>query len=91
MFVVVFLTITFMQFHLKVLFHFHVIYTKKKNVGYTFTLCTIDCFIYACHACVFTLIKVKRFDEFYVKTVIVGYLTRISQECKTQPERLFGI
>ena len=29
--------------------------------------------------------------EFYVRTVIVGYLTRISQECKTQPERLFGI
>ena len=34
-----------------------------KDIRYTFTLCTIDCFIHICYTCVFTMIKVKRFNE----------------------------
>ena len=36
---------------------------KEKDIGYAFIKCTIDCFIYVCYTCVFTLIKIKRFNN----------------------------
>ena len=36
---------------------------KEKYVGYTFTLCTIDCFIHVYYTCAFTLIKIKILND----------------------------
>ena len=36
---------------------------RSKDIGYSFTLCTIDCFIHVCYTCVFTAIRIKRFNE----------------------------
>ena len=36
---------------------------KEKDVRYTFTLCSFDCFIHVSYTCVFTMIKVRRFNE----------------------------
>ena len=47
---------------------------REKDVPYTFTLCTIDCFIQVCYTCVFRMIKVRRFDEDYVQIVIGIFL-----------------
>ena len=69
MFVVVFFTIVLTQFQLKLLFHFRVIHIEK-DVGYTFTLCTIDCFIEVCYTCVFAMIKVRRFTEDLLKETL---------------------
>ena len=40
---------------------------KEKDVGYTFTFCTIDCFILVCYTCIFTSVKIKRFNEDLLK------------------------
>ena len=36
---------------------------KEKDVGYTFTFCTAHYFIHVCYTCVFTSIKIKKFNE----------------------------
>ena len=36
---------------------------KEKDVRYTFTLCSFDCFIHVSYTCVFTMTKVRRFNE----------------------------
>ena len=36
---------------------------KEKDVGYTFTFCTVDCFFHVCYTCIFKSMKIKRFNE----------------------------
>ena len=36
---------------------------RGKGVRYTFTLGTIDCFIHVCYSCLFTLMKIRRFNK----------------------------
>ena len=36
---------------------------KSKGIGYSFKLCTVDCFIHVCYTYVFTMIRIKRFNK----------------------------
>ena len=36
---------------------------REKDIGCTFTLYAIDCFIHVCYTCVLTMIKLRRFNE----------------------------
>ena len=64
----------------------------KKDVGYAFTFCTVDRFIHVCYTCIFTLMKIKRFNEDLLhKTLYLtchnwqtdSYISRMQKKAKT--------
>ena len=65
---------------------------RSKDVGYTFTLCTIDYFIHVCYSCVYNMIKIKRFNENNLSETLWpschsrlsdSYLSRMNNTAKT--------
>ena len=52
---------------------------KSYDIGYSFKLCAIDCFIHVCYSCAFTKLRIKRFEELCGENVKVGKLTHSLQ------------
>ena len=42
----------------------------KKDISYSFTLCTVDAFIHVCYECVYNMILIRRFDETIVNQTL---------------------
>ena len=65
---------------------------KQKDVEYTFTFCTVNCFTHVCYTCLFTSIKIKRFKEDLLNETLRpnchdwlsdSYISRVQKTAKT--------